>query len=166
MRATITDKYGNEYIANVPAGAVVGEFECAKNGYKYNGEFQGDKMTGHGVWHVTGGDRYEGQWLNGMKHGYGTYFYKSGAVYQGQYDYHKAQGKARLTRGRDVRDYIWVDNNESASVCDMANILPLVIEGAYRFRIFKSTSSLLCNLIKRIQLRERPKKPKCALRME
>ena len=125
----IKDKYESESVASVPVGVNVGEFVCAKNGYKYNGEFLGDKMTGYGVWHVSGGDRYEGQWLNGMKHGYGTYYYFDGSVYQGQYDFHKAQGKARLTRGYDVRDYIWVDNNETSSTCDMTNILPHVTDG-------------------------------------
>ena len=125
----IKDKYESEYVASVPVGVNVGEFVCAKNGYKYNGEFLGNKMTGNGVWHVSNGDRYEGQWLNGMKHGYGTYYYASGAVYQGQYDSHRAEGIARYTLKGEVRDRRWLNSSETTTPCDVSGVLPLVLNG-------------------------------------
>ena len=76
---------GNVYEGTVPSGSTRGFFKCEKNGFTYDGEFQGDKMHGLGRMVEATGNTYTGRYANGQKNGLGEYVYASGFVYKGPY---------------------------------------------------------------------------------
>jgi hypothetical protein len=53
------------------------------NGVKYDGEWQNDKKSGHGVSTRPSGARYEGEWKHGMQSGHGVYTFPDGQRCEG-----------------------------------------------------------------------------------
>ena len=81
----IVPSSGNVYEGSVSPGATCGLFKCEKNGFTYDGEFQGDKMHGLGRMVEASGNYYTGRYDTGQKRGLGEYVYASGFVYKGPY---------------------------------------------------------------------------------
>ena len=42
-----------------------GVFQCAGDGYRFEGEWEDGRKHGQGVMYVPNGDRFSGQWENG-----------------------------------------------------------------------------------------------------
>ena len=61
------------------------------NGDSYNGDFRGDKKSGHGTITLYGGDiHYEGEFENDLKKGHGTVYVKSvNLTVSGTFDEHE-----------------------------------------------------------------------------
>ncbi|XP_057455756.1 phosphatidylinositol 4-phosphate 5-kinase 9-like [Lotus japonicus] len=55
------------------------------NGDVYEGEFQGGKCVGSGVYYYSMNGRYEGDWVDGMYDGCGVETWARGSRYRGQY---------------------------------------------------------------------------------
>ena len=62
-----------------------GKFTCEEHGIIYEGEFQLDKMHGHGTQTWTDGENYSGGMKDSQKNGQGTYTYANGQKYVGEY---------------------------------------------------------------------------------
>jgi len=52
---------------------------------EYEGGWEGDEPSGHGILRWDNGNEYEGAWLKGPKHGRGVLRWASGAVGPGRY---------------------------------------------------------------------------------
>lgn len=46
---------------------------------RYDGEWNGDKMSGYGTYFYSNGEKYIGTWMNSQKHGTGVYHYSDGS---------------------------------------------------------------------------------------
>lgn len=64
-----------------------------KNGYEYQGNFDGNKLSGHGILTNINSDMYEGDFTNNLFSGNGTYTFKSGNIYEGEFSYGVKKGK-------------------------------------------------------------------------
>ncbi len=54
---------------------------------RFEGEFEGGKTVGNGVWQYANGDRFEGGFqAYFLKHGHGVYTFKNGLRYEGEWD--------------------------------------------------------------------------------
>ena len=59
----------------------------------YEGEMEGDKRQGKGIFNYKNGDKYEGNWENDMKNGNGILIYKCGNKYEGEWKNDIKEGK-------------------------------------------------------------------------
>lgn len=50
---------------------------------KYEGNWENDKMNGHGTYRYENGDKYVGNFVNSTRSGKGTYYHKNGTKYEG-----------------------------------------------------------------------------------
>ena len=66
-----------------------------KNGYEYEGNFEGNKLEGHGILKGPNGEKYEGDFSNNRFHGTGKYTYSNGNTYQGQFSFLWSQERKR-----------------------------------------------------------------------
>ena len=73
--------------------------------YRYDGEWQDDKMTGAGKFTFASGAWYEGQFLNGKYHGKGTYVWADGRMYVGEWKDNLMHGQGTYT---DKGGHRWV----------------------------------------------------------
>ena len=64
-----------------------------KNGYKYEGYWNKNKMDGYGVLYMKDGCRYEGEWKDSKMHGYGIFYQSDGSWYGGRWIDGEVHGK-------------------------------------------------------------------------
>ena len=83
-----------------------------KNGYEYEGDFNGSILTGKGKLSCQDGDIYDGDFENNLFHGKGKYiFKKSGNMYEGDFQYGVKKGKGIYTcKDQYIYDGYW-DND-------------------------------------------------------
>ena len=56
-----------------------------KNGNKYEGNFDDDKINGKGIFYYNNGNKYNGNFKNGKFNGNGIFSYYNGDIYDGEY---------------------------------------------------------------------------------
>ncbi len=66
------------------------------DGTRYDGEWEGGKRHGYGVWSRPDGTRYVGEWKDDKPHGEGTLTAPDGSMYSGQWENGKKQGRGVL----------------------------------------------------------------------
>jgi hypothetical protein len=66
------------------------------DGSFYDGQWEGDKMHGQGVFISCTRDRYEGNFSYGLKSGHGTMRYYNGNIYSGQWRNDTLWGKGQF----------------------------------------------------------------------
>jgi hypothetical protein len=67
------------------------------NGKRFEGNFENDKIHGHGMMESPDGKKYVGNWANDKKHGNGTLYSKDGSIiYSGVWE----NGKRKLEKKR------------------------------------------------------------------
>ena len=71
---------------------------------EYEGGWEGDEPSGHGVLRWANGNEYEGAWLKGLKHGRGVLRWASGAVYSGEWWYSLADNARHVIGCRFTQD--------------------------------------------------------------
>ena len=64
---------------------------------KYAGEWQGDRMSGHGQMLLKNGDLYEGAFEHNDAHGLGKLSYHNGEVYEGHFANGRRHGRGMFT---------------------------------------------------------------------
>jgi hypothetical protein len=106
---------GDTYIGKISEGDEKkgkGRFTCEKNGTIYDGEFQLDKMHGHGTMTWPDGNKYVGEYKNGKRDGNGTYTAANGDRYVGEYtnDKKHGQGTETLADGTIFHSGEWVND--------------------------------------------------------
>jgi hypothetical protein len=67
----------------------------------YEGYWDGDTMTGGGVYRWSDGSCYEGSFSNGQMHGYGKFTWPEGSVYDGTWQFNEMRGQGRFDSGFD-----------------------------------------------------------------
>lgn len=65
-------------------------------GSKYVGNFDNNKLHGHGDMSYANGNRYVGNWKYDKPNGQGTYYWEKGDVYTGNFVEGVKQGKGSL----------------------------------------------------------------------
>lgn len=68
-----------------------------KDGSRYEGNFENDKMSGKGKRYYSKGNVYEGDFLEGKKQGMGTMTFVNGDKYVGQWEYDDMSGQGNYT---------------------------------------------------------------------
>lgn len=60
--------------------------------YGYEGNWDNDVMSGHGVFKYPSGAVYDGSWVNNEYHGPGKYTWPDGSFYQGDWVHNRMHG--------------------------------------------------------------------------
>ena len=100
LEKTLISGSGKRYVGKISEGDEnkgKGRFTCEKNGTIYDGEFQLEKMHGHGTMTWPDGNKYVGEYKNGKRDGNGTYTAANGDRYVGEYTNDKKHGQGTDT---------------------------------------------------------------------
>ena len=102
-----------------------GEFKKGKmkwpNGYEYNGDFEGTKLSGFGTLTNTSGEIYEGYFSNNLFNGKGKYIHENGDVYEGDFQYGVRKGKGVYNASHKYEYNGDWDNNLPCGVGQLSN---------------------------------------------
>ena len=105
------DSYKGETADSMRCGQ--GEY-IWKNGQRYVGEFNNDRIEGSGTIYYTDGSVYTGQWKDEKKSGLGEYTWKSGQRYTGEFRSDKINGTGTMyCANGDVYTGQWKDEKRS-----------------------------------------------------
>jgi len=103
-------KEGEREVPEGPEGDARTKFRHGKGtlvdgDYRYDGDWEEDKMTGKGSFTFASGASYEGDFVDGKYHGKGTYKWADGRVYAGDWASGTMHGQGSYT---DATGHVWV----------------------------------------------------------
>ncbi|XP_071950631.1 uncharacterized protein [Antedon mediterranea] len=101
------DKYEGEYCLT-DDGSIERQGEgihSSADGTCYKGQWEKDKMNGHGTLTHPGGSSYEGHFCNNQFHGRGQYTWPNGSFYEGEFNENRMEGDGSFT---DTNRQVWV----------------------------------------------------------
>ena len=103
VEKTLIYANGDRYVGKIIEGDEnkgKGRFTCesgAKKGSIYEGEFQLNKMHGHGTFTFISGSMYSGGMTDSQKNGYGIFTWANGNRYVGEHKNNKRYGIGTMT---------------------------------------------------------------------
>lgn len=92
------------YKYKISNGTLSTSIEIAyKDHGSYKGSYEGNKITGFGIFTYSNTDRYTGNLTDGKKQGSGTYTWASGSKYSGQWDQDMMSGQGTYYYSNDEK---------------------------------------------------------------
>ncbi|XP_048398440.2 ankyrin repeat and MYND domain-containing protein 1 isoform X1 [Stegostoma tigrinum] len=82
-------------VSAMPSPVDVG-FQEWPNGWKYEGQFEGNLKHGHGIFQWANGEYYVGSFYKDHQHGYGTYVWPDGSKFTGMFYLDRKDGYGTL----------------------------------------------------------------------
>ena len=81
---------------------------------KYDGNWENDRMQGHGVMLYNDRSLYSGNWADGRRHGEGSMEYSNGDRYDGLWSQDNRVGQGRMTfNNKNEYDGVWTSDKMS-----------------------------------------------------
>src|SRR3954470_15290151 len=100
---------GSTYRGSLRDGVPHGHGEFRSGSFRYDGDFDGGRMQGLGIYEWKQGDRYEGTFRDDAPDGRGRFTFADGATYDGEVKHGAMSGRGRYqSAGGDVYEGAFV----------------------------------------------------------